>query len=333
MDLKSVAAHIRREEGFVNLVFANTGIVGPLHYATPPSAASVTSIQAALMEPDTTDFDSTTMVNNTAVFYTVIAFLDLLEAGNQQKNLMQDSQVLVTSSVAGFSRHMALSFAYATSKAAVNHLVKMLSTFFAQHGLRIRANLIAPGMYPSEMTMPVLEGLPVTNDLTDPRNTFNKTYMLSKDSSPAERSGSEADFAGAFLFLASRAGAIAPSARMRTESAILATKKRLIAIGRFLEGSQGSSLRKKAFGTEASDDSSAYMCSAARQLTSLPKIEDTRRRAQQIPAGKAMLVKPLSRAIVDLINDVLTSKNESSIDTAGAACSRNGRRKAVELRL
>jgi NAD(P)-dependent dehydrogenase (short-subunit alcohol dehydrogenase family) len=57
----------------------------------------------------------------------------------------QDSQVLVTSSVAGFSRHLAESFAYGSSKAAANHLVEMLATNFAQNGFRIRANVVAPG--------------------------------------------------------------------------------------------------------------------------------------------------------------------------------------------
>ncbi len=77
-------------------------------------------------------------VNATAVFYTAVAFLDLLDAGNKKQNVAQESQILVTSSVAGFSRYLASSFSYSTSKAAVNHLVKMLSTTFAQQGYHIR---------------------------------------------------------------------------------------------------------------------------------------------------------------------------------------------------
>ena len=83
-------------------------------------------------------FTNTYHVNTTAVFYTAVAFLDLLDAGNQKRNLPQDSQILVTSSVAGFSRYLASSFAYSTSKASANHLVKMLSTFFSQQGCHIR---------------------------------------------------------------------------------------------------------------------------------------------------------------------------------------------------
>lgn len=84
------------------------------------------------------EFTNTFHVNVTGVFYTSLAFMSLLDAGNKKRNLPQDSQILVTSSVAGFSRYLASSFAYSTSKAAVNHLVKMLSTSFAQNGFHIR---------------------------------------------------------------------------------------------------------------------------------------------------------------------------------------------------
>lgn len=45
-------------------------------------------------------------VNCTGVFYTAVAFLGLLDAGNKKRNVPQDSQILVTSSVAGFSRFL-----------------------------------------------------------------------------------------------------------------------------------------------------------------------------------------------------------------------------------
>jgi NAD(P)-dependent dehydrogenase (short-subunit alcohol dehydrogenase family) len=95
-------------------------------------------MQKGLWEPDMEPFTNTFHVNTTAVYYTAVAFLDLLDAGNKKQNVAQDSQILVTSSVAGFSRYLASSFSYSTSKAAVNHLVKMMSTTFAQQGYHIR---------------------------------------------------------------------------------------------------------------------------------------------------------------------------------------------------
>ena len=41
-------------------------------------------------------------------------------------------------------------FAYAASKAAATHVSRMLATTFAQ--TKVRVNVIAPGVFPSEMT-------------------------------------------------------------------------------------------------------------------------------------------------------------------------------------
>jgi NAD(P)-dependent dehydrogenase (short-subunit alcohol dehydrogenase family) len=152
--------------------------------------------------PEPEDFTKALHINCTGVYYTTIAFLDLLEAGNKKKNLNQDSQVIVTSSVAGFSRYLAGSFAYSTSKAAVNHLTKMLATTFAQNGFHIRVNLIAPGLYPSEMTTGQTSKLEPLQG-----NAFEGAHRMAATESPSERTGSEQDMAGAILFLASEAGA------------------------------------------------------------------------------------------------------------------------------
>lgn len=64
----------------------------------------------------------------------------------------------------------------------------------------IRANVIAPGLYLSEMT----QGMYAAQGKTETHNiegTFTKDYI------PATRSGDEQDLAGVILWLASRAGA------------------------------------------------------------------------------------------------------------------------------
>lgn len=136
-----------------------------------------------------------------------MAFLDLLDAGNKKHNVPQDSQVLVTSSIAGFSRFVASSFAYSTSKAAATHLVKMLSTTFAQLSFRIRVNLIAPGLYPSEMTEPSISKLDRHGGVEGHEGAHEGAHAMPLDRSPAGRTGSEEDFAGTVLYMASRAGA------------------------------------------------------------------------------------------------------------------------------
>ena len=205
--IKKVVDQIRQEQGYVNLLFNNAGISGPgdraaLGEKKTGEKPTIQEFQEALWASESEDYTKTLHVNCTGVYYTTIAFLDLLDAGNKKKNVNQESQVIITSSVAGFSRFLASSFAYSTSKAAVNHLTKLLATTFAQNGLHIRVNLIAPGLYPSEMTTRATSKLePLQGD------AFEGAFKYSPEETPSGRTGSEQDFAGTILFLASEAGA------------------------------------------------------------------------------------------------------------------------------
>ena len=210
--LTKIADQVRQEQGYINLLFANAGIVGPKHGAMlkeslkdGSSKPTVAEFQKIMFEPPIDDFTFASHVNCSAVFYTAIAFLDLLDAGNKQHNVAQDSQIIVTSSIAGFMRHLSAGFAYNSSKAATTHLVKMLSTYFAQAGFRIRANVIAPGIYPSEMTEGTTRSLQSFEGGRD--GAFKGAHVVGAEVSPSERTGSEEDFAGTILYLASRAGA------------------------------------------------------------------------------------------------------------------------------
>ena len=210
--LTKIADQVRQEQGCINLLFANAGIVGPKHGAMLKeslkdggSKPTVAEFQKIMFEPPIDDFTFASHVNCSAVFYTAIAFLDLLDAGNKQRNVAQDSQIIVTSSIAGFMRHLSAGFAYNSSKAATTHLVKMLSTYFAQAGFRIRANVIAPGIYPSEMTEQTTRSLQSFEGGRE--GAFKGAHVVGAEVSPSERTGSEEDFAGTMLYLASRAGA------------------------------------------------------------------------------------------------------------------------------
>ena len=87
--------------------------------------------------------------------YTAIAFLSLLDAGNTSDKSVTKakgikSQFIATGSVGAYNRIPAAGFAYGGSKAAVHHVIKQLSTYLVPY--HIRANVIAPGIYPSELT-------------------------------------------------------------------------------------------------------------------------------------------------------------------------------------
>lgn len=152
--LANAASKIESEVGFVNAVIANSGITGP-DLRGLPSKPTVEELQSFLWKVPIEEFTNTFNVNTSAPFYTFIAFMHLLDAGNNKdaspgKALGIKSQFIITSSIAAYNRRATAGFAYGTSKAAAVHLMKMLAHYTAPY--KIRCNVIAPGLYPSEMT-------------------------------------------------------------------------------------------------------------------------------------------------------------------------------------
>lgn len=90
------------------------------------------------------EFTNTLHVNCTSVFYTTVAFLALLDAGNKDQTYQQSrSQVIATSSIGSFNRKITAGFAYGVSKAATTMMMKVLTTYLVPY--RIRANVLCPG--------------------------------------------------------------------------------------------------------------------------------------------------------------------------------------------
>jgi NAD(P)-dependent dehydrogenase (short-subunit alcohol dehydrogenase family) len=99
-------------------------------------------------------------VNATAVHFSIFAFLGLLGAGNAKGNVQQQSQVILTGSIAAWDRtplemHVPSTvegaaekrvpldgFAYPSSKAAATQMMKQLSKAFVPYDIRV--NVIAP---------------------------------------------------------------------------------------------------------------------------------------------------------------------------------------------
>jgi len=77
------------------------------------------------------------------VFFSIVAFLELLDAGNRKGNVEQRSQVVATSSIGGYNRLPLAGFAYAASKSGTTFLMKQMATSFVPYN--IRSNVIAPG--------------------------------------------------------------------------------------------------------------------------------------------------------------------------------------------
>ena len=141
-DLSSAVDYIAQESGHVNLVVANSGIVGP-SVLELTKEASLMDFRKYLLGADVDEFNHTFAVNTTAVFYIVVAFLDLLDKGNKVGNIKQRSQVIAVSSICAYSRVPIAGYAYGSSKAAVVHMMKQFATTLAPY--EIRSNVLAPG--------------------------------------------------------------------------------------------------------------------------------------------------------------------------------------------
>lgn len=125
----------------MNVVVANSGVTGPTMAGLPPNA-SLAAFRDHLWNWDPAEFNKAYEVNTTAVFYTLVAFLELLDEGNKRGNVGQTSQFIALSSVAAYIR-VSSGYAYGSSKAAVVHMMKQFATTLVPYD--IRANVIAPG--------------------------------------------------------------------------------------------------------------------------------------------------------------------------------------------
>ncbi|KAI1501368.1 short-chain dehydrogenase [Biscogniauxia marginata] len=205
-DLQSVVDHITADVGYVNLVVANSGSIGPPVRFSP--TASLPELRQTLF----TNFSMEGMnealgLNITAAFFTMTAFLELLDAGN--KNALKggfgkpikegsdvpsiQSQVIFTTSISAFSRHWTSSPPYLTSKVAIMQVTKHASTQLAKFGIRV--NAIAPGIYPSELASVLIQDRKPENEAFDDQRFI-----------PARRFGGDEEMAGSILYLASRSG-------------------------------------------------------------------------------------------------------------------------------
>lgn len=156
--LQAAVDAIAAEVGHVNLVVANAGVVGPA--ARFQEGASVAEVRRQLFDDVSMDeFTHAFHVNVTGAYFTMLAFLELLDAGN--KAALQggfgeplggkgegdvpsiQSQVIFTSSIAAYSRARLSAPAYSGSKSAIAHLAKHASSNLAPYGIRV--NALAPG--------------------------------------------------------------------------------------------------------------------------------------------------------------------------------------------
>jgi NAD(P)-dependent dehydrogenase (short-subunit alcohol dehydrogenase family) len=141
-DLKRIARQVEEDVGYVNVLIANAGMTGPMLEDLKPRHTLQDFVDHAWKTP-MAEFDEVYGLNCTAMYYTILAFMMLLDEGNSSRYQGGKSQVIATASTASFLRHPRAGYAYLSSKAAVISLIKCFSTFCVPWGIRF--NAIAAG--------------------------------------------------------------------------------------------------------------------------------------------------------------------------------------------
>lgn len=130
----------------------------------------------------------------TSVYFTTVAFLPLLQAGIEPHGPLNrfGSSVITISSMSGMMRHAQGHFAYNTAKGATVQLTKLMSAEFQKTWVRV--NSIAPGYFPSEMT--------VKESDDRQKSELKAEKVQEKGHVPAMRGGKDEEMGMAVLFLA-----------------------------------------------------------------------------------------------------------------------------------
>jgi NAD(P)-dependent dehydrogenase (short-subunit alcohol dehydrogenase family) len=133
--LQSAVKLVEKDSGYLNLLICNSGITGP---PSPPLNSETTLEEWAdgNFALDMGEYIDTFAVNTAAVWYTTMAFLKLLGQGNKRNNVTQQSQVVVTSSIAGFNKTSTAGWAYGQSKTAAVLAAKQLATALPRWNIR-----------------------------------------------------------------------------------------------------------------------------------------------------------------------------------------------------
>ena len=151
-DLQKLVDDLSTKEKYINMLMCNAGVGGP---KAEPTESDARDLKKTLWENESPeDWAHTMNVDVTSVYFTTVAFLPLLQAGIADAGgpLPRFApSVITTSSMSGMMRHAQGHFSYNAAKAATVHLTKLMSAEFQKAGIRV--NSVAPGYFPSEMTV------------------------------------------------------------------------------------------------------------------------------------------------------------------------------------
>lgn len=188
-----------REPRGIQLLVNNAGVArdDDTRYwggAGQPDMGDARAVSEHFLRSTEAQWTETMRTNVMGAYFMAVAFLPLLARGREATPPGYPSpQVVNVSSISGAMKGPSMGQpAYAASKAAATHLSRMLATIFKD--VQVRVNVIAPGLFPSEMTAGGRSG------------DDNKSTLSVKATNPSGRLGEERDMAATILFLAGRGG-------------------------------------------------------------------------------------------------------------------------------
>ncbi|KAK0725874.1 hypothetical protein B0H67DRAFT_598909 [Lasiosphaeris hirsuta] len=189
--LEGLYDELATKEPHLNLLICNADIAGPKVF---PSSSDATALRAELWEKeDQAGWAAVLNTNVTAVYFTTVAVLPLLQASSKEPGQRLAASVIVISSTSGILRNCQNRFSYKAAKGATVHLTRLMSTEFDKTGVRF--NSIAPGYFLSEMTTGA-------SDECGKSEVKDEDVRAKGHPVPAGRAGSDKEMAQACLFLA-----------------------------------------------------------------------------------------------------------------------------------
>ncbi|KAF4483549.1 hypothetical protein FAGAP_11692 [Fusarium agapanthi] len=185
----------KKEPNGIHLLVNNAGIAEDdntkFSSAGEPDMSDAEVLSEHFLKTEPQQWVDTLKTNVTGPYYMSMAFLPLLAKG-RETTPGYSSQIVNVSSISGAMKGSSMGQpAYATSKAALTHLSRMIATLAKD--IKVRVNVIAPGLFPSEMT-------------TGESDEGNKSNIDKKMTNPAGRPGHDTDMAATILFLAGKGG-------------------------------------------------------------------------------------------------------------------------------
>lgn len=137
--MENLAAQIKERESHVDILVSNAGIRRDPRIPCNVLTAPLQELQASLWSYESSDWSDSFAVNSAAHFFLSVAFLPLLAAAPKSQQFDAGrGVVIVTSSCA--SMHNATNVdltSYATSKAATDHLVRLMAAKFNRWYVRV----------------------------------------------------------------------------------------------------------------------------------------------------------------------------------------------------